>query len=176
MEVKIKKLHENAVIPKYATPGDAGMDLTAISVEYDEVNDCIVYDTGLAFEIPEGFVGLLYLRSSIYKKCLVLTNCVGVIDSGYRGSVSFKFQFNSPYLDIDNRKEQFKTYLEKGEFSYYRNADDKFYDISFRQDIYKPGDRIGQIIIMPYPKIEFKEVLELSETKRGVGGYGSTGS
>ena len=63
MEVKIKKLHKDAVIPKYAKPGDAGMDLTATSMEYDEDGNW-VYGTGLAFEIPEGYVGMLFPRSS----------------------------------------------------------------------------------------------------------------
>lgn len=142
MEVKIKKLHEDAVIPKYAKPGDAGMDLTAVSMKIDEYGN-ICYGTGLAFEIPEGYVGLVFPRSSNCKKGIILTNCVGVIDSGYRGEVSFKF------------KE-----IALGNFS---------------KVTYKVGDRIGQIIIMPYPRIEFIEVEELSETERGTNGYGSTG-
>ena len=142
MEVKIKKLHEDAVIPKYAKPGDAGMDLTAVSMKIDEYGN-ICYGTGLAFEIPEGYVGLVFPRSSNCKKGIILTNCVGVIDSGYRGEVSFKF------------KE-----IALGNFS---------------KVTYKVGDRIGQIIIMPYPRIEFIEVDELSETERGTNGYGSTG-
>lgn len=142
MEVKIKKLHEDAVIPKYAKPGDAGMDLTAVSMKIDEYGN-ICYGTGLAFEIPEGYVGLVFPRSSNCKKGVILTNCVGVIDSGYRGEVSFKF------------KE-----IALGNFS---------------KVTYKVGDRIGQIIIMPYPQIEFVEVDELSETERGTNGYGSTG-
>lgn len=142
MEVKIKKLHKDAVIPKYAKPGDAGMDLTAVSMNIDEYGN-ICYGTGLAFEIPEGYVGLVFPRSSNCKKGVILTNCVGVIDSGYRGEVSFKF------------KE-----IALGNFS---------------KVAYNVGDRIGQIIIMPYPQIEFVEVDELSETERGTGGYGSSG-
>ena len=142
MEVKIKKTHPDAVIPKYAKPGDAGMDLTAVSMKIDEYGN-ICYGTGLAFEIPEGYVGLVFPRSSNHKKGVILTNCVGVIDSGYRGEVSFKF------------KE-----IALGNFS---------------KVTYKVGDRIGQIIIMPYPQIEFVEVDELSETERGTNGYGSTG-
>ena len=61
MEVRIKKLHKDAVIPKYAKEGDAGLDLTATSVEYDKHGN-IVYGTGLAFEIPEGYVGLLLIN------------------------------------------------------------------------------------------------------------------
>lgn len=142
MEVKIKKLHKDAVIPKYAKAGDAGMDLTAVSMNIDEYGN-ICYGTGLAFEIPEGYVGLVFPRSSNCKKGVILTNSVGVIDSGYRGEVSFKF------------KE-----IALGNFS---------------NVAYKVGDRIGQMIIMPYPQIEFIEVDELSETDRGTKGYGSTG-
>ena len=143
MKVKIKKLHPDAVIPAYAKTGDAGMDLTAVSFDIDEFGN-LCYGTGLAFEIPEGHVGLVFPRSSNHKKGVILTNCVGVIDSGYRGEVSFKF------------KE-----IALGNFS---------------KVAYKVGDRIGQIIIMPYPQIEFEEVQELSETERGTKGYGSSGA
>lgn len=140
MKVKIKKLHPDAVIPKYAKPGDAGMDLTAVSVEDEYYNGNVVYNTGLAFEIPEGYVGLLFPRSSNSKKGLLLSNSVGVIDSGYRGEVSFKFKV-----------------------------------LNSSMGVYKVGERIGQILIIPYPQIEFEEVEELSETERGTGSYGSTG-
>ena len=142
MEVKIKKLNENAVIPTYAKPGDAGMDLTATTINYDEF-DNVVYGTGLAIEIPEGYVGLIFPRSSNRKTDMYLTNCVGVIDSGYRGEVMISFK----HRDIDSPKET----------------------------EYGKGDRVAQIIIMPYPSIEFVEVDELSETERGEGGHGSTG-
>ena len=137
MKVKIKKLHEDAIIPKYAKDGDAGMDLTAVDVSADE--GTITYKTGLAVEIPRWHVGLLFPRSSVYKTGQSLTNCVGVIDSGYRGEIMLKFTL-SPY-----------------------------------QREYQIGDRIGQLIIIPYPMIEFVEVEELTPTDRGKGGYGSTG-
>ena len=143
LQVKIKKLHKDAVLPQYAKDGDAGMDLTAVSKEWDSINHVWVYDTGLSFEIPKGYVGLLFPRSSIFKLELNLTNSVGVLDSGYRGNVMFKFR-------------------------------DSF-DFESYGDTYEIGDRIGQIIILPYPQIEFIEVDELSETERGTGGYGSTG-
>lgn len=95
LKVKIKRLSSNSVIPKYAKAGDAGLDLTAVSMKIDEYGN-ICYGTGLAFEIPEGCVGLVFPRSSNCQKGLMLTNCVGVIDSGYRGEVSFKFR---PLMD-----------------------------------------------------------------------------
>ncbi len=91
MKVKIKKLSENAVIPKYAKHGDAGMDLTATSI-ISETTDHITYGTGIAVEIPEGFVGYVFPRSSIRKTTLILSNSVGVIDSGYRGEIQATFK------------------------------------------------------------------------------------
>jgi dUTP pyrophosphatase len=91
LEVKIKRMHPEAIIPKYAKQGDAGMDLTATEVKVHKELGFVTYNTGIAIEIPEGYVGLIYPRSSIYKTGLQLSNCVGVIDSGYRGEIQFKF-------------------------------------------------------------------------------------
>lgn len=139
MNLKFKKLSENAIYPKYAHIGDAGFDLTAISVEY--LGSKIKYGTGLAFEIPEGYVGLIFPRSSIHKSNLRLSNCVGVIDSSYRGEVLAIF-------DLDHSKNG---------------------------EIFKIGDRIAQMVIMPYASMKFEEVQDLSTTIRGIGGFGSTG-
>lgn len=143
MEVKIKKLNEKAVIPTYAKPGDAGLDLTAIGVYQPQRNNdgsaVITYSTGLAIEIPEGYVGLLFPRSSVSETSLTLANCVGVIDSGYRGEIAFRFKSTATFPTL-----------------------------------YQPGDRVGQLIILPYPQIEFVETDELSETERGEDGFGST--
>lgn len=83
MDIKIKKLVENAVIPEYAHSTDAGLDLVATSSSEDEYGNS-VYGTGLAMAIPEGHVGLLFPRSSVSKTALSLANSVGVIDAGYR--------------------------------------------------------------------------------------------
>jgi dUTP pyrophosphatase len=90
MKVKIKKLHPNTVIPSYAKEGDAGMDLIATSI-ISETDTQITYALGIALEIPEGFVGLVFPRSSIRKTRLQLSNSVGVIDSGYRGELQATF-------------------------------------------------------------------------------------
>lgn len=90
MKIKIKKLHPNSIIPFYAKPGDAGMDLTAIEMAMDEDN--IVYKIGIALEIPEGYCGLIFPRSSNSKKDLLLCNSVGVVDSAYRGEFIVKFK------------------------------------------------------------------------------------
>lgn len=137
MKVKIKRLNELAEIPQYAKSGDACIDLVATSFEIKK--HIITYNTGLAIEIPEGYVGLLFPRSSVSKKSLILCNHVGVIDSGYRGEIMLKFRA----LDLNN--------------------------------IYGIGDRVAQLMILPYPKIELVDSDELSSTERGEGGFGSTG-
>lgn len=90
MKIKIKKLHDDAVVPSYAKAGDAGMDLTC--VDWGTSETYVEYDTGLSMEIPEGYVGFLFPRSSVSKTNLVLANCVGVVDSGYRGPVKLRFK------------------------------------------------------------------------------------
>ena len=123
IEVKIKKLHPDAVIPTYAKWGDAGMDLHAVDMNWDEHGN-FVYNTGLSMEIPEGYVGLLFPRSSISKTPHHLRNSVGVIDSGYRGEIMVKFGGNS------------------------------------HPSNYTIGDRIAQIIIMPFPEVRFVANLD----------------
>lgn len=139
MKVKIKKLHPSAVIPAYSKPGDAGLDLVAVRM-MSNTTFMREYGTGIAVEIPKGYVGLIFPRSSIRNMDLSLVNCVGVIDSGYRGEITFTFRKENPEL---------------------------FH--------YKVGDRIGQLIILPYPEIEFELAEELEESERGDQGYGSTG-
>jgi dUTP pyrophosphatase len=137
LKVKFKKLYEDAIAPTYAKEGDAGLDLTATHMTFEE--NFIEYGTGIAVEIPNGYVGLVFPRSSVSKKeNFYLKNSVGVIDSGYRGEI--KLRFNSS----DNP--------------------------------YQPGEKVGQMIIIPYPTIELEEVDELSSTDRGQGGFGSTGN
>jgi dUTP pyrophosphatase len=124
------------------------MDLTCTEALLD-ASGCYVYKTGLAVEIPEGFMGLLFPRSSNAKKSLMLTNSVGVIDSGYRGEIMFKYKPNYQYF---LQSEEIKN-----------------------EQIYLKGERVGQLIIMPYPEVEWEVVDELSDSDRGAGGYGSTG-
>lgn len=141
IDVKIRKVHPDAVLPKRAHPTDAGMDVTAISMEMTE--DYIEYDTGLQFQLPTGYAMLIFPRSSNSKKDLLMCNSVGVLDSGYTGNLKFRFKLTT------------EGYTEK---------------------IYNPGDKIGQIIIFPYPEINFIETEKFDETDRGSGGFGSTGS
>lgn len=146
MKLKFKKLHENAVLPSSAKEGDAGLDLTAVSKTYFG-DDRVQYDFGLAVEIPEGYVGLIFPRSSIHKKDFQLSNAVGVIDSGYRGSISAIFK-----------------YTAKGAFE------------SKSPEEYNEGERIAQLVIIPYAKTQPEWSEELSDSERGTGGFGSTGS
>lgn len=89
--VKVKKLEDNAVIPSYSKVGDAGMDLTITSVK-ENTSFSVSYGFGIAMEIPVGYVGLVFPRSSIRSQDLILSNCVGVIDSGYRGEIQATFK------------------------------------------------------------------------------------
>ena len=173
MEVKIKKLCENAAIPSYAKPGDAGMDMTATSKMFDKYGN-VEYGTGIAMEIPEGYVGLLFPRSSICKKDLSLANSTGVIDSGYRGEIKFKFKPTLSYMTFGTCEDIHGRDHDSDYFDYVGIIGDNTRDAVI-PDIYEVGDKIGQIIILPYPHIELTEVSELSTTERGEGGYGSTG-
>jgi dUTP pyrophosphatase len=141
MNVKFKKLTKHASTPTYSKEGDAGLDLVAVDTYHDRDYSFVEYGTGLAVEIPEGYVGLLFPRSSISKTDFSLANSVGIIDSNYRGEVKMRFR-TRPYNGME-------------------------YDI---------GDRIGQLVIMPYPKIDLVEVTELSDSNRGAGGFGSSGN
>ena len=139
IEIKFKKLCAEAVEPTKAHPSDAGADLTATSKKWDDEKQCWIYGTGIATEIPDGYVGLIFPRSSIRKYGLALANSIGVIDSGYRGEImcSFKPAGNCPTYNV--------------------------------------GDKIAQLIVIPYPEVSYAEISELSETDRGEGGHGSTG-
>lgn len=102
MNINIKKTHPDAVIPKYAKSGDAGMDLVAVGKIETELY--VEYDLGLAFEIPEGFAGLIFPRSSLSKYHLSLANHVGIVDSGFRGNVTARFKktLDRPHVNLYN--------------------------------------------------------------------------
>lgn len=143
MDIKIKKLHPSAKEPTYGTDGAACFDLYSVSDTVVHARDSAVIRTGLAFEVPEGYVMKIYSRSGqAFKHDVRLSNCVAIIDSDYRGEVVVK-------LANDNN------------------------DVAL---IVKAGDRIAQAEITPIIRAEFKEVEELSDTKRGDRGFGSTGN
>lgn len=149
MEIKIKKLHPDAIIPKYATPGAACFDLHAIGggQEHNNVRGARVFDTGLSFEIPEGHVMLVFSRSGHgFNYGVRLSNCVGVIDSDYRGEVKVSLRADAPLL---------------------RDAGN---------GIGGHGSRIAQALVIPIQQVSFIEADELSATERGQAGFGSTGA
>lgn len=169
VQVKIKKLREDAVIPSYAHDTDCGMDLTAVSKTNDEYGN-VVYGFGLAFEIPEGYAGFIFPRSSNHKSRLLLTNSVGIVDSGYRGEVTVKFAQRTSVSVPAKFWSRIKLWL-------LGKLDDgciKTWE-ACNSNNHKVGDRVAQMVILPYPKVQLEVVEELSNTERGEGGYGSTG-
>ena len=165
INLKIKKLYDEVPTPTYGTSGSAGLDLTAMSRFYDE-NGNVVYGTGIAVEIPEGYVGLLFPRSSITKKDIIVKNCVGVIDSDYRGEILLKC---APTLAFVSNDDKYKYGIDLEQ--------DWFDDVSYTKDNqnYEIGDKCCQLILVEIPKVNIQIVDYLSKTERGTGGYGHTG-
>lgn len=145
MEIKIKKLHQDAFVPEYQTAGAACFDFHSINrlARFVDEGTPEIFDTGLSFEIPDGHVMLIFSRSGHgFKSDIRLANCVGVIDSDYRGEVKVKLTC------------------------------DKEHPIPLSVSF---GDRIAQGIVVPFPRVSFVVTDELSETDRGAGGFGHTG-
>ena len=167
MKIKYKKLAPEAKEPFRLYNMDAGFDMFATSMI--ETDNFIEYKTGIAFQIPEGMVGMVFPRSSITKYDMMLKNSVGIIDSSFRGEIVFRFVkvINELYSNIDNANTH-GIYYEDGKAINIAllNRHMKLYDID---------DRIGQIIFMPLPEVTLVESDELSNTERGEGGFGSTG-
>ena len=159
MKIKFKKLREDAVIPTRATDGSAGFDLTATSKVVKGTQ--VIYTTDLAVEIPKGYVGLLFPRSSITNGVgLRLGNSVGVLDSDFRGEVQFKFDRQFFFTSLKALVKHFFTKIV-------------VLDSLPLEKEYMEGDRIGQLVVVPC-LTEAEEVSELSETVRGSGGFGSS--
>lgn len=145
MKIKIKKLNDNAVIPTQGSEYAAGVDLYAVPptmTTHISAGRTEKINTGICIEIPNGYFGAIFARSGLAtKRGLRPANCVGVIDSDYRGEVIVALH----------------------------NDTDKCESIH-------TGDRIAQLVILPYLPVEFEEAGELSNTDRGEGGFGSTGT
>lgn len=142
--VKLKKLDARAQVPTYGSACAAGADLRAVSDAPISIapGETTLVHTGVAVEIPDGLVGLVYARSGLAsKKGLAPANCVGVIDSDYRGEIM---------VALHNH--------------------------SCATQIVEHGERIAQLVLAPYVFASFEEAEELSETGRGKGGFGSTGT
>lgn len=148
--LKIKRLTDTAIIPTYAHKGDACFDLYADSVSYDSDGFVAKVKTGIAVDIPDGYAMMVYSRSGHgFKNRTRLSNCVGVIDSGYHGEIVV-----SLHADI---------------------ALDELDDLTGLMPDIKPGDRIAQAMLIPVPVVTFEEVVDLSQSERGSNGFGSTG-
>lgn len=144
MKVRIKKIDDRAVVPTYGSEYSAGADLYAILDEGLEIlpHTTSFIHTGISLEIPEGYCGLIFARSSMgAKRGLAPANKVGVIDADYRGEVM---------VALHNHSDIVATV--------------------------EPGERVAQLAIVPFLKAEFEVSDELSDTVRGVGGFGSTGT
>lgn len=145
-KLKIRRIHDDAIIPQYATAGAACFDLHVVGLTQPVMvfqGQPLTLRTGLAFEIPPGFVMLVFSRSGHgFNYDTRLANAVGVIDSDYRGEVLVRLTSDSDRLDVLTIKN---------------------------------GDRIAQAMLVEVPRVELVEVDDLSETWRGAGGIGSTG-
>lgn len=183
VEIKFKKLVEDAQVPQYAHDGDIGMDVYCTSVEYDETYDQYIYHTGLACESEEEIGIFAFPRSSNCKTEAYLTNGVGIIDSAlYRGEIQLRYK-NRNSLRYRAIIETILTYHPSIDGPMGITFKDKFDEIFKRLKKralefapYEVGDRIGQIVPMHIDKSEIKIVNELSDTVRGEGGFGSTGT
>ena len=143
LKIAFKKLRQNARIPTRGSAAAAGYDLYACLDEpaVIEPHKTVRIGTGLTAALPDGYFAACFARSGLAsKQGLRPANCVGVVDSDYRGEY---------IVALYNDSDEPRTVLD--------------------------GDRIAQLVIMPYLAVEFEEVEELSETDRGAGGFGSTG-
>ena len=195
LEIKLKKLDKNAIIPEYAHDGDVGMDLTAISVEYDREHDMYIYHTGLAFETDKHYGIFLFPRSSNRKTDAYLCNHVGIADSAiYRGEIILCFK-NRTSLEVRAEIEKNRCFISRLSYEPFttsggdsivfnwpniaRDAENEgnwIYNNPMQYAPYKVGERVAQMVVLPYPNIKISEREELSETERGSSGFGSTGS
>jgi dUTP pyrophosphatase len=147
LKVRIKKLDENAKLPTRGSSSAAGYDLYSLNSVVLGQGETALVHTGLAVEIPEGYFGAIYARSGLAtKRGIRPANCVGVIDSDYRGEILVA-------LHSDN-----------------------IYENKMDTEIIEEGERIAQLVIQNYEQIDFEEVDDLSDTSRGGGGFGSTGN
>lgn len=183
IEVKFKKLAENATLPTYAHDGDIGMDIIATSVAYNKDHDYFEYGTGLAVESDKGNAMLLLPRSSVSNTDGYLCNTPGLVDPfTYRGEIKFRYKNRVPIKSFIFNYA-LKTWHR---LSWFKRLRTSFDDVLIEVDEavmanimafapYNIGDKIGQMVMVKTPEIKVTEVNELSETTRGIGGFGSSG-
>lgn len=165
INVYFKKLHPKAVINDHAREGDAGYDITAVSVEYKADIDAFVYGSGLALEFRKGIRAEIVPRSSNRKTDAYMPNTPATGDSGYRGEYMITFKNRKP-TNFFVRLLCKSSIYDIREFGY---------KLAMKNAPYAIGDRIAQFIFTEYQDARFNEELELSKTARGEGGHGSTG-
>lgn len=155
MKLKIKKLIPDLDL-RYHSDGASGIDIVSPHEIYPHSNGPTFIDCGFCVEIPFGYEGQVRPRSGLSKQGILVA--FGTIDSDYRGSIIVQIRY-SPEDDIeyDQKKNEQKR---------------KFMTIS---RAIKKGERIAQLVICPVQRCDIEFVDELSETKRGIGGFGSTG-
>lgn len=179
--IKFKKLVDTAQLPTYAHDGDIGLDVYAVNVEYDAINDAYIYHTGIACE-TEGHMGVLgMMKSSVYKHCdAYLANGVGLIDSDqYRGEIMFIYKNRTPLrqrlLDVALRWYMSKSLWWRWGHSFegVLGTVTKLAD-PLRFAPYQVGEAVGQLVPLTFDKMKIEETKELSKTERGEGGFGST--
>lgn len=184
------KLEEDAVLPAYSHEGDAGLDVYATGLEYDEEYDTYIYHTGISYESVKGVVSLGFPRSSnCFTECY-LTNGVGVIDSAtYRGNIQFRYKNRTSLesrikdavmIDMLQIPWYKKIFMSQSDLAIKYNelyAKWNEYYIIHALDFapFNPGDKIGQIMFINFLNAKTEVVDKLSETDRGDGGHGSTG-
>lgn len=170
MEINYQILNDEAVEPAYASDGDVGLDLIATSYKYSDKYHYHEYGTGIAIEIPLGYGGFLFPRSSVSKTDLSLANCVGVVDPGYRGEIKLRFKDSYSIEDVE-----FNADVRMA--NEWPEDDEMHVDITtdYSTTEYEVGDKIAQLIIMPCPRIKLIKKDKLSKTIRGDKGFGSTG-
>lgn len=172
--MKVKRLHKDAVLPKYAKEGDSGFDLVAVEDTIIEPGETKLIKTGLAFDIPKGYEIQVRPRSGITLKTKLRVQ-LGTVDAGYKGEVGVIVDNVTPDTTWQNLK--MNSFIGP---VYHDIAGNNISDHAFncvRGMHYKihKGDRIAQAILAPVRRITFEEVDELSESERGTNGYGSTG-
>ena len=162
MEVKIKRLHKDAVIPKQATELAGGWDVVATEI-IQEANDFVICKLGFSLQPPPNYKITLVPRSSLTKTKWILQNSPGLGDADFVGEYQYRFRALPVYFGYKWSKDEYGH-------SYHDGTDQLLYP----EFPFKSGDRIGQIYLEEVIPIEFIEADELSSTERGSGGYGST--
>lgn len=190
INVKIKRLHPDAKIPAYATDLAAGFDLVAVEDVVIAPGETAKIPLGLAFEIPAGYVMIVCMRSGVaLRTALRQPNGIGVIDADYRGEVAMMFDNIAKVetevfetVDYDYEENPYVSGYgtkEVAGVTYDLRGEDALFSYGYHPHgtyIIRAGDRVAQAFVLPYPRVNFEVVTELSESERGTGGFGSTGT